>query len=201
MTLQAELLNRRRVVKRILRDRRDDVLAVTSLGNPTFDAAAAGDTPRNFYLWGAMGGAVMVGLGLALAQPQKRVVVFVGDGEMMMGLGSLATVGVDKPLNLSVVVIDNGYYAETGMQLAHAGRGVDIAAIARAAGFERTSTIHAQQELEDYVDVLLSAKGPVLAAIKVSAKPEPTCLPPRDGPWLRSRFREALLGRDAHASQ
>src|SRR5262249_12461847 len=136
-----------------------------------------------------------------LAQRQKRVVVFVGDGEMMMGLGSLATVGVDKPLNLSVVVIDNGYYAETGMQLAHAGRGVDIAAIARAAGFAHTSTMHAQQELEDYADVLLNANGPVLAAIKVGADPELTCLPPRDGPWLRSRFREALLGRDAHASQ
>jgi thiamine pyrophosphate-dependent acetolactate synthase large subunit-like protein len=188
-------------VKRILRDRQQDVLVVTSLGNPTFDVAAAGDTPQNFYLWGAMGGAVTFGLGVALAQPKKRVVVFVGDGEMMMGLGSLATVGVDKPSNLSIVVIDNEHYAETGMQLAHAGRGVDITAIARAAGFENAATIERERELEEFVDVILKATGPVLATLKVGTDPEPTSLPPRDGPWLRSRFREALLGSAAHASQ
>ncbi|WP_353558392.1 thiamine pyrophosphate-dependent enzyme [Paraburkholderia terrae] len=194
-------MNRRLAVKRILRDRQQDVLVVTSLGNPTFDVAAAGDTPQNFYLWGAMGGAVTFGLGVALAQPKKRVVVFVGDGEMMMGLGSLATVGVDKPSNLSIVVIDNEHYAETGMQLAHAGRGVDITAIARAAGFENAATIERERELEEFVDVILKATGPVLATVKVGTDPEPTSLPPRDGPWLRSRFREALLGSAAHASQ
>ena len=201
MTQQTTPLNRRLTVKRILRDRQQDVLAVTSLGNPTFDVAAAGDTPQNFYLWGAMGGAVSFGLGIALAQPEKRVIVFVGDGEMMMGLGSLATVGVDRPANLSIVVIDNEHYAETGMQLAHAGRGVDITAIARAAGFEKATTIYAEGELEEYVDVILKAKGPVLATVKVGTDPEPTALPPRDGPYPRSRFREALLGAKAHASQ
>ncbi|SKD02216.1 Thiamine pyrophosphate enzyme, C-terminal TPP binding domain [Burkholderia sp. CF099] len=201
MTQQTKPLNRRLAVKRILRDRQQDVLVVTSLGNPTFDVAAAGDTPQNFYLWGAMGGAVTFGLGVALAQPKKRVVVFAGDGEMMMGLGSLATVGVDKPSNLSIVVIDNEHYAETGMQLAHAGRGVDITAIARAAGFENAATIERERELEEFVDVILKATGPVLATVKVGTDPEPTSLPPRDGPWLRSRFREALLGSAAHASQ
>lgn len=201
MTQQTKPLNRRVAVKRILRDRQQDVLVVTSLGNPTFDVAAAGDTPQNFYLWGAMGGAVTFGLGIALAQPKKRVVVFVGDGEMMMGLGSLATVGVDKPSNLSIVVIDNEHYAETGMQLAHAGRGVDITAIARAAGFENAATLESERQLDEYVDVILKATGPVLATVKVGTDPEPTSLPPRDGPWLRSRFREALLGNAAHASQ
>ncbi|MFM0420332.1 thiamine pyrophosphate-dependent enzyme [Paraburkholderia aromaticivorans] len=201
MTQQTTPLNRRLTAKRILRDRQQDVLAVTSLGNPTFDVAAAGDTPQNFYLWGAMGGAVSFGLGIALAQPEKRVIVFVGDGEMMMGLGSLATVGVDRPANLSIVVIDNEHYAETGMQLAHAGRGVDITAIARAAGFEKATTVYTEGELEEYVDVILKAKGPVLTTVKVGTDPEPTALPPRDGPYLRSRFREALLGAKAHASQ
>ncbi|CAG9232563.1 Aldehyde dehydrogenase [Paraburkholderia sabiae] len=201
MTQQTKPLNRRLAVKRILRDRQQDVLVVTSLGNPTFDVAASGDTPQNFYLWGAMGGAVTFGLGVALAQPNKRVVVFVGDGEMMMGLGSLATVGVDKPANLSIVVIDNEHYAETGMQLAHAGRGVDITAIARAAGFKNAVTIQSERELDEFVDVILKAAGPVLATVKVSTDSEPTSLPPRDGPWLRSRFREALLGSAAHASQ
>lgn len=201
MTQQTAPLNRREAVQRILRDRQDQVLAITSLGNPTFDVAAAGDTPQNFYLWGAMGGAITFGLGVARAQPSKRVIVFVGDGEMMMGLGSLATIGVDKPENLSVVVIDNGHYAETGMQPAHAGRGVDITAIARAACIENVRTVTSATQLDDFVDVILHGKGPVLATVKVSTDPAPTCLPPRDGPYLRSRFREALLGAAAHASQ
>lgn len=190
-------LNRRAVVARILRDR-GTALAVTSLGNPTFDVAAAGDSPQNFYLWGAMGGAVMVGLGLAQAQPQRRVIVFVGDGEMMMGLGSLATAAVQQVRNLSVAVIDNEHYAETGMQPAHAGRGVDIAAIARAAGFAESRTVRTEAELEGAVDLLLQGEGPVLATIKVTTDPAPTALPPRDGPFLRSRMRQHLLGEAAH---
>jgi thiamine pyrophosphate-dependent acetolactate synthase large subunit-like protein len=201
MTQKTIALNRRTAVQRILRDRGDRVLAVTSLGNPTFDVAAAGDTPQNFYLWGAMGGAVTFGLGLARAQPSKRVIVFVGDGEMMMGLGSLATVGVDRPANLSIVVIDNGHYAETGMQPAHAGRGVDVTAIARAACIDNAHTIVTEAQLDDYSDAILNGAGPVLATVKVSTDPAPTCLPPRDGPYLRSRMREALLGSAAHASQ
>ena len=190
-------LNRREVVASILRDR-GDALAITSLGNPTFDVAAAGDSTQNFYLWGAMGGAVMVGLGLAKAQPTKRVIVFVGDGEMMMGIGSLATAAVHPADNLSIVVIDNEHYAETGMQPAHAGRGVDIAQVARATGFQQTLVARTQQELDAAVDLVLTGKGPVLVTVKVTTDPAPTALPPRDGPYLRSRFREALLGADAH---
>lgn len=190
-------LNRREVVASILRDR-GEALAITSLGNPTFDVAAAGDSAQNFYLWGAMGGAVMVGLGLAKAQPTKRVIVFVGDGEMMMGIGSLATAAVHPSDNLSIVVIDNEHYAETGMQPAHAGRGVDIAQVARATGFQQTLVARTQQELDAAVDLVLTGKGPVLVTVKVTTDPAPTALPPRDGPYLRSRFREALLGADAH---
>jgi thiamine pyrophosphate-dependent acetolactate synthase large subunit-like protein len=137
------LLNRRAVAARILRDR-GNALVVTGLGNPSFDIAAAGDTPLNFYLWGAMGGAAMVGLGLALAQPERRVLVFMGDGEMMMGLGSLATISVEKPDNLAIVVLDNEHYAETGMQPSHTGRGVDLAGIALAAGFTDAVTIRTE---------------------------------------------------------
>jgi thiamine pyrophosphate-dependent acetolactate synthase large subunit-like protein len=196
-TTNSVTLQRRDVVSRILRDRKT-ALAITSLGNPTFDVGAAGDCAQNFYLWGAMGGAVMVGLGLAYAQPDKRVIVFVGDGEMMMGIGSLATVAVHGAKNLSVVVIDNEHYAETGMQPAHAGRGVDIAGVARATGFDKTVVVRTSGELEDAVDLILNGEGPVLATIKVTTDPAPTYLPPRDGPYLRSRFREALLGADAH---
>jgi len=191
-------LARRAVVARILRDR-GEALVVASLGNPCFDVAAAGDSPQNFYLWGAMGGAVMVGLGLAQAQPDKRVIVFAGDGEMMMGLGSLATAAVQGVRNLSVVVIDNEHYAETGMQPAHAGRGVDITAIAKAAGFPDCGVVRTEAELEDAVSALLKTDGPVLRTIKVSTAPAPTSLPPRDGPFLRSRMRQHLLGDAAHA--
>jgi thiamine pyrophosphate-dependent acetolactate synthase large subunit-like protein len=198
---QASTLNRRRTVARVLRDRGPRVLVITSLGNPTFDVAAAGDTPQNFYLWGAMGGAAMCGLGLALAQPEFRVLVFVGDGEMMMGVGSLATIAVDRPANLSIVVVDNEHYGETGMQPAHSGRGVDIAAMARAAGIENAQTVKNEIDLERSIDAILNSKGPVLVAVKVGTDPETTVLPPRDGPYLRSRFREALLGSHAHDAE
>lgn len=193
----APALDRRRAVARLLRDR-GDALAVASLGNPTYDLAAAGDVAANFYLWGAMGGAVMVGLGLALARPERRVIVLAGDGELMMGLGALATVAVRRPENLSVVVIDNEHYAETGMQPAHSGRGVDVAGIARAAGFPIAQLVRTEAELDAAAPLVLRGGGPVLVDVKVSTAPTPTVLPPRDGPFLRSRFREALLGAEAH---
>jgi thiamine pyrophosphate-dependent acetolactate synthase large subunit-like protein len=191
-------LDRRAVVARMLRER-GDALVVTSLGNPSFDVAAAGDCAQNFYLWGAMGGAVMVGLGLALAQPGRRVLVFVGDGEMMMGLGSLATAAAEKISNLSVVVIDNEHYAETGMQAAHSGRGVNLPAVALAVGFVQSHLVRTPEELDSAIPLTLHGAGPVLVTVKVGTGPVPTSLPPRDGPYLRSRFRTALLGADAHA--
>src|SRR5258707_12435098 len=110
---QPNELSRRSAVARILADRRD-TLVVTGLGSPTYDCAAAGDHPLNFYLWGAMGSATTVGLGLALAQPQRRVLVITGDGELLMGLGALATVGAKKPANLAIAGIDNDRDCETG---------------------------------------------------------------------------------------
>ncbi|MGY2492410.1 thiamine pyrophosphate-dependent enzyme [Cupriavidus sp. CP313] len=194
---QKAVLNRRTAIARILKHR-GDALVVTSLGNPTYDVASTGDCAGNFYLWGAMGGSVMVGLGIARAQPERRVVVVTGDGEMMMGIGSLATAAVDKPRNLAVIVIDNEHYAETGMQPAHAGRGVDITGVARAVGFDNARTVRTEQELAVLAEELFSTEGLLLATVKVTTEPVPAVLPPRDGPFLRSRFREALLGSDAH---
>jgi thiamine pyrophosphate-dependent acetolactate synthase large subunit-like protein len=190
-------LDRRAVVARLLRDRAD-ALVVTGLGGPAYDVAAAGDTPLNFYLWAAMGGAAMMGLGLARAQPGRRVAVITGDGEMLMGLGSLATIAVDAPPNLVLVVLDNEHYGETGMQPAHTGRGVDLPGIARAAGFAEATTIRTDAELEALARRLFTAPGPLFATVKVSADTPPMLLPPRDGAYLRSRFREALLGAEAH---
>jgi thiamine pyrophosphate-dependent acetolactate synthase large subunit-like protein len=112
------LLERRGVVSQLLAQRKDAVV-VGGLGASTYDIAAAGDHDRNFYLWGAMGGAVMIGLGVALAQPKLPVVVITGDGEMLMGMGSLATVGLQKAGNLTIIVLDNEVYGETGGQASH----------------------------------------------------------------------------------
>lgn len=190
-------IDRRKFVAELLKQF-PDALVVSGLGSPSYDVFAAGDRPGNFYLWGAMGGSVMVGLGIARAQPKRRVVVVTGDGEMMMGIGSLATAAVDKPQNLAVIVIDNEHYAETGMQPAHAGRGVDITGVAKAVGFDNARTVRTEQELAVLAEELFSTEGLLLATVKVTTEPVQTVLPPRDGPFLRSRFREALLGSDAH---
>jgi len=195
MEEQNKLL-RRATVARILADRAD-TLVVTGLGSPTYDCAAVGDHPLNFYLWGAMGSAVTVGLGLALAQPKRRVLVITGDGEMLMGLGALATAGAKKADNLAVVVVDNERYGETGMQPTHTSVGVDLAGVAQSSGFRNTATVRRAVELDDAVSLLRTAKGPVLVVLKVSSARDPLVLPPWDGALLKSRFRQALLGARA----
>jgi thiamine pyrophosphate-dependent acetolactate synthase large subunit-like protein len=144
-----------------------------------------------------MGGAAMVGLGLARAQPKRRVLVITGDGEMLMGLGSLATIAVDAPKNLAIAVIDNGHYGETGMQRAHTGRGVDITGMAKAAGFKSAATITTQAALKLWIKKFHQQPGPVFGDIKVSAVAAPMALPVRDGTAIKHRFRTALLGADA----
>jgi thiamine pyrophosphate-dependent acetolactate synthase large subunit-like protein len=186
-------LARRGAIARILADR-GDMLVVTGLGSPTYDCAAAGDHPLNFYLWGAMGSAVTVGLGLALAQPKRRVLVITGDGEILMGLGALATAAVKRPDNLAILVIDNEHYGETGMQPTHTSTAVDLAAVALACGFRWSATVRQMRELDDAAPTLRTAKGPILLVLKVSATRDPLVLPPWDGAFLKSRFRQALLG-------
>ena len=186
-------LERRDVVAQILKPR-GDALVVTGLGAPTWDAAAAGDHPLNFYLWGAMGGAAMIGLGLALAQPRRRVLVITGDGEMLMGLGSLATIGVRQPRNLAIIVLDNEHYGETGMQETHTRRGVDLAGIAKAARCKSAATIYTASQLKTWVPRLYRERGPLFAAIKITTRQQPIVLPRRDGAQIKNRFREALLG-------
>jgi thiamine pyrophosphate-dependent acetolactate synthase large subunit-like protein len=190
------VLERRKVVARILKDR-GTALVVPGLGAPTWDTAAAGDHPLTFQMWGAMGGTAMIALGLALAQPKRRVLALPGDGDMLMGLGSLATIGTQGPSNLVVAVIDNERYGETGMQETHTAHGVDLEGIARAAGFRQTTTVYTAKDLEAAMPLIYEVKGPVFINIKVTANPVPNVLPPRDGAWLKHRFRQALLGDKA----
>ena len=186
-------LHRREVVKALLAQR-GDALVVAGLGSTAWDCAAAGDSPLTFPLWGAMGAAAMVGLGLAIAQPARRVLVITGDGEMLMGLGSLATIGVQAPRNLAIVVIDNERYGETGMQATHTAHGVDLAAIALGCRFASARVIRDPKEFDAARLSLLGESGPVLVQVKVVAEKLPLVLPPHDGVVLKERFRKALLG-------
>ena len=189
-------MGRRDVVASLLQDR-GDLLLVAGLGSTAWDVTAAGDTPLNFPLWGAMGNAAMFGLGLALAQPKRRVLVLTGDGEMLMGVGSLATIGVQRPRNLSVVVIDNERYGETGMQATHTAAGVDLARVALACGFRSARMLRAPGQLAALRRAIHSGQGPLFAQVKVRAEKIPLVLPPREGALLKSRFRKALLGDGA----
>src|ERR1700738_4081208 len=146
---KTNLLGRRSVVSALLAARKNAIV-VGGLGASTYDIAAAGDHDRNFYLWGAMGGAVMIGLGLALAQPKLPVVVITGDGEMLMGMGSLATVGLQKPGNLSIVVLDNEVYGETGGQMSHTAATADLVGVAKACGIPEARSLATMTELEAF---------------------------------------------------
>jgi len=186
-------LHRREVVAALLADR-GDPLVVAGLGAPAWDCAAAGDHPLTFSLWGGMGLAAMTGLGLACARPDRRVLVVTGDGEMLMGLGSLATIAVQAPPNLSIVALDNERYGETGMQPTHTAHGVDLAGVARACGFASAATITDASRLEALREAVHRGVGPLFAVVKVAAEKPPLVVPPRDGVLLKERFRRALLG-------
>ena len=183
----------RREAMRVLLEHRGDRLLVTGLGSTTWDAAAVGDDERNFYLWGAMGAAAMVGLGLAIAQPTRRVLVVTGDGEMLMGLGALATIGVQRPPNLALAVFDNGHYAETGMQPSHTDQGVSLCGVARSCGIEGVHDIADRAALDEFARLLRSTGDRTLfARVAIRADEPPRVLPSRDGVFLKNRFRRAL---------
>ncbi len=185
-------LERRATMASLLADRGDDLLVVPGLGSTAWDAAAAGDSDRNFYLWGAMGGAAMIGLGLALAQPNRRVAVITGDGEMLMGLGSLATIGIQKPRNLAIIVFDNGVYGETGMQPSHTQSGVDLIGVAGACGIGACLDIRDEVALADLSRRLKSLGELIFARVLIAAEEPPRVLPLRDGVALKNRFRAAV---------
>ncbi len=182
----------RRAAMAALVANRGDLLVVPGLGSTTWDLAAAGDDPRNFYLWGAMGGAAMIGLGLALAQANRRVAVITGDGEMLMGLGSLATIGAKQPTNLAVIVFDNGVYGETGMQPSHTRSGVDLVAVAAACGFADCHDVADEAGLGRLAGRLKTFTAPLFARVQIADNEPPRVLPERDGVALKNRFRAAL---------
>src|SRR5262249_21887812 len=189
---KANRLDRRAVVASLLKDRKDAIV-VGGLGASTYDIAAAGDHARNFYLWGAMGGAVMIGLGLALAQPKLPVVVITGDGEMLMGMGSLATVGLQKPKNLSIIVLDNESYGETGGQMSHTAAAADLVGVARACGVADSMALATREEIPHFAPRRQALPGgPRFANIKTDAPTLGRVLSTRDGLFILPRLRGTL---------
>jgi thiamine pyrophosphate-dependent acetolactate synthase large subunit-like protein len=185
------MINRREFVRALLADR-GSLIVVTGIGSSTYDAAAAGDHPLNVYQWGGMGGTTMVGLGLALARPNHRVVVITGDGDALMGVGSLATIGVKQPHNLAVVVLDNGHYGITGMQASHTQAGIDLVAIAKACRFRDAIEVDTLVAAGSVRDLIHTAEGPVLVRVLVKGDPLPRVMPTRDGHEMRVRLKAAL---------
>jgi thiamine pyrophosphate-dependent acetolactate synthase large subunit-like protein len=166
-----------------------DAPIVASLGHPAYDLFAAGDRPGNFYTWGSMGLASSIGLGLALARPDIRVFVLDGDGSLLMNLGSLATIGLLRPANLVLVVMDNEEYATTGGQKTPTAHGADLDAAARAMGVPRTATVRTAAELGDVARPDQESAAVIIAKVRESA---PTAKPPLDGVFIKQRFMSAL---------
>ena len=189
---KANLLDRRAVVSGLLADRKG-AIAVGGLGASTYDIAAAGDHDRNVYLWGAMGGAVMIGLGIALAQPKLPVIVVTGDGEMLMGMGSLATVGLQKPKNLTIVVLDNEVYGETGGQASHTAATVDLVGVAKSCGIADARAMATMAEITAFAaDMQDTASGPRFASVKIDSANLERVLSSRDGTFIVNRIRGSL---------
>ena len=187
-------LRRREVVSNLLKNRDDDLLVISGLGSSCWDLCNAGDALRNFYVWGAMGGAAMIGYGVARTQPGKRVLVITGDGDMLMGMGAFATIASNPVRNLAILVLDNGRFGETGGQPTHTESGADLAGIAKASGIPTTATIRTESALSELEDLALRMPGPVAVVVKVLYEELKFVLPSNDGGFLKDRFRTAILG-------
>ena len=186
-------LNRRSVISELLKER-ENSLIVNGLGGTCWDVASLGDNDLNFYVWGGMGNACMIGLGLALSQPDKKVIVITGDGEMLMGIGSLATIALKQPKNLSIVVFDNELYGETGNQKTHTAYCTNLSKIAIGSGIINSSIILTQEDLLSLSSEIHLIKNLSFSVIKINQDQEEIVLPIREGAFIKSRFRRALLG-------
>lgn len=187
-------LDRRKAVPELVGDPQD-FLIIAGLGGTARDTAQICGPYQNFYAFaGVMGGATMTGLGLALAQPKKRVLIITGDGDLLMNLGSLATVAVMNPPNLSILCVDNAHYWETGRQKTHTALGVDLAAIAAGAGIKKVRTVLKQSEIPDAASLLRQKQGVAFVLLKVKPTDPPKIRRSHDAAWTKHRFRQELLG-------
>lgn len=187
-------LDRKMAVPAIVGDP-SDLLIVCGLAGASKDIAhLTNDGDNIFTMAGAMGGATAMGLGLALSRPDKRVLVVTGDGELLMNVGTLATVGIMKPANLSILCVDNGHYGETGYQESHTQRGVDLETIAQGSAIPVTRTVTTQDQLAEAAQILRNSNASSFVLLRVSTEPPPVVKRSMDASERKSAFRRALLG-------
>ncbi len=175
----------------------EDYLIVSGLAGAARDAGALTNEAANTYLLGgAMGGGLPMGLGLALAQPERRVLCVVGDGDLTMSMGALSTVGVSQPGNLAILCVDNGHYGETGYQVGHTSMGVDLETIARGSGIQTTHTVLSEDDIAKAARALKESNGPVFVWLRVSTEEPPAYKRNFDAVERKNIFRRALLSDD-----
>lgn len=189
--MTANYLDRREFTAAVLADR-GDTLVVPGLGAPTWDCAAAGLTSESLHSWGGMGLSLATALGVAIAQPDRRVLCLTGDGEMMMGLGMLSVVGAEAPANLAILVVDNEHFGETGKQPGLATT-TDLCKIAEGSGIRHTMFVTAMDQVPDLNDMLFHRPGPCFALTKIALGDYPLVMPERSGPAIASAFRAAAM--------
>ena len=171
----------------------EDFLIVAGLGGTASDVGAVtGDSANVFSLGGAMGAPSMIGLGLALARPDKRVLVVTGDGDLLMSVGSLATIAVVNPPNLAILCVDNGHYGETGWQQSHTSLGVDLEKMAAGAGIKRTHTVGTQADIAEGARILREGNGTAFVLLRVKPTEPAEFKRNFDAAFCRDRFRRAL---------
>jgi len=198
MTSQAKSssgLDRREAIPKLFGDPKDFLIVAGLAGAAKDIGELTKEAPNSFLFGGAMGGATMTGLGLALAQPGRRVVVATGDGDLLMSLGSLATIGIMKPKNLVIVCVDNELYGETGSQATHTGQGVDLRVVASGCGIPVTHEVTNEAQLAEAARSLRQADGPVFILLKVDGSPPPPYRRNWHAHESKSAFRRALLGK------
>jgi thiamine pyrophosphate-dependent acetolactate synthase large subunit-like protein len=184
-------IQRRPFVAALLAER-GSALVVPGLGSPTWDCSAAGDSPEYLYSWGGMGLAVSTALGLALAHPERRVLALTGDGEMLMGIGSLGVVAAQAPKNLGILVLDNQHFGETGRQVGLTSETTDLCKVAEGFGIAQTTTVTEQGATKSLAKFLFGTPGPVFAVAKIALSEDPWNLPIKDGAVIAHRMRVAL---------
>jgi phosphonopyruvate decarboxylase len=184
-------ISRRPFVAALLKQR-GNALVVPGLGSPTWDISASGDSPDYLYSWGGMGLAVATALGIALARPDRRVLAITGDGEMMMGIGSLGVVADQAPANLGILVLDNEHFGETGRQNGLTGTRTDLCKVAEGFGIGKTMLVTEDAQVGALADLMFKQPGPTFAVAKIAITEDPWALPVKDGAAIARRFRIAL---------
>jgi thiamine pyrophosphate-dependent acetolactate synthase large subunit-like protein len=175
--------------------RHEDFLIIAGLAGTAKDVAAlTNDGAHGFAMAGVMGAAAMMGLGLALAQPARRVLVVTGDGELLMNVGALATISVIDPPNLSILCVDNGHYGETGYQKSHTSLGVDLEKMAVGAGIKRTCTVAEEAQIAEGARLIREGNGTAFVVLRVKPTDPPRFKRNLDPALTRLRFRQALSG-------